>query len=468
MKKILFGVAALGLLGLAGAGLGLKAQDTVEAKAATETTIFCAISASKLGSYTLKANVAREWGWQDDGNKPFNYQQYDMSNTGKTYGLSEDLVFSCTFTDLYNGAGQIQFQLYDEDWVEQVVAFSGWHSAGDYNHKIYTYSSGDNGEWAAYEETCTVTFDENGDGTGDKEVEVLKGATVDSYTPFSFGNTFVAWKLEEANFDFDTPITEDITLEASWTTRADEKSYIYVVTGYGANWNTRYIYGYGATEGYGAFEGQLVKDIAVGVTSTVNFGGGSNEYKNGGIFKVPYYTDDSMTHIILSNNGSESDRSGNLPFGDGYGYFFKNNAWDDDADDFDEANIASVGKAAAFVYEFDELLSGKDFCTELDASGCASLYNKYLAAIKDDDTAKGWIESSVINTSNGGDNVRLDVILPELRKIAVRGDQKVNDVLKVNASEISNDVSAAWIAVIAAVGLATIGGAFIVRKRRAE
>ena len=33
MKKILFGVAALGLLGLAGAGLGLKAQDTVEAKA---------------------------------------------------------------------------------------------------------------------------------------------------------------------------------------------------------------------------------------------------------------------------------------------------------------------------------------------------------------------------------------------------------------------------------------------------
>ena len=35
MKKILFGVAALGLLGLAGAGIGLKAQDTVEAKADT-------------------------------------------------------------------------------------------------------------------------------------------------------------------------------------------------------------------------------------------------------------------------------------------------------------------------------------------------------------------------------------------------------------------------------------------------
>ena len=33
MKKILFGVAALGLLGLAGAGLGLKAQDAIEAKA---------------------------------------------------------------------------------------------------------------------------------------------------------------------------------------------------------------------------------------------------------------------------------------------------------------------------------------------------------------------------------------------------------------------------------------------------
>ena len=33
MKKILFGVAALGLLGLAGAGVGLKAQDVVETKA---------------------------------------------------------------------------------------------------------------------------------------------------------------------------------------------------------------------------------------------------------------------------------------------------------------------------------------------------------------------------------------------------------------------------------------------------
>ena len=39
MKKILFGVAALGLLGLAGAGLGLKAQDSVEVKAAYSTTL---------------------------------------------------------------------------------------------------------------------------------------------------------------------------------------------------------------------------------------------------------------------------------------------------------------------------------------------------------------------------------------------------------------------------------------------
>ena len=40
MKKILFGVAALGLLGLAGAGLGLKAQDAVEAKAEGERIIY--------------------------------------------------------------------------------------------------------------------------------------------------------------------------------------------------------------------------------------------------------------------------------------------------------------------------------------------------------------------------------------------------------------------------------------------
>ena len=43
MKKILFGVAALGLLGLAGAGVGLKAQDTVEAKAAAMQSIWIEI-----------------------------------------------------------------------------------------------------------------------------------------------------------------------------------------------------------------------------------------------------------------------------------------------------------------------------------------------------------------------------------------------------------------------------------------
>ena len=56
MKKILFGVAALGLLGLAGAGLGLKAQDAVEAKAAdTDVAGYYLVGEGDVNGKTLNS-----------------------------------------------------------------------------------------------------------------------------------------------------------------------------------------------------------------------------------------------------------------------------------------------------------------------------------------------------------------------------------------------------------------------------
>ena len=82
MKKILFGVAALGLLGLAGAGIGLKAQDTVEAKAAGDTFTVKA----RLYSDAPEAPEIRIHLWQN-GAKPYtNWESLPAMTSSKQDG----------------------------------------------------------------------------------------------------------------------------------------------------------------------------------------------------------------------------------------------------------------------------------------------------------------------------------------------------------------------------------------------
>ena len=60
MKKILFGVAALGLLGLAGAGVGLRAQGLVEAKATSGETYY--LVGESAGSSLEESSIfGAEW-----------------------------------------------------------------------------------------------------------------------------------------------------------------------------------------------------------------------------------------------------------------------------------------------------------------------------------------------------------------------------------------------------------------------
>ncbi len=63
---------------------------------------------------------------------------------------------------------------------------------------------------------CTVTFDSAG-GTTVSAEEVIEGGTVIApAAPTREGYTFVAWMLDGVAYDFETPVTEDITLVASW------------------------------------------------------------------------------------------------------------------------------------------------------------------------------------------------------------------------------------------------------------
>ena len=67
----------------------------------------------------------------------------------------------------------------------------------------------------------TVTFDTQG-GTAIESVEVKKKKTIQKPTdPTKEGYTFVEWLLEGETFDFNTKITEDITLIAKWNQNND-------------------------------------------------------------------------------------------------------------------------------------------------------------------------------------------------------------------------------------------------------
>ena len=118
--------------------------------AATSTTIYYAISACDVGTYTVKCNTNHK-GDGDD------WHQYNMTKTSYTY--QGKTIYSCTFTDTYDGLGCIQFQLYDgATWKSQVQVFGtqDWHAVATYNNKIYTGSS-----WVAYsnkDATTTIYF----------------------------------------------------------------------------------------------------------------------------------------------------------------------------------------------------------------------------------------------------------------------------------------------------------------------
>lgn len=102
---------------------------------ATATTLYYAIPASNLKSgdacYTVKCNVNRK----GDGDDWATYTMTLEDNTkdGK-------LIYKASFTDLYNGLGKLQFQLYDgSTWKSQVEPISSWTGVSTYNGKMWVH-----------------------------------------------------------------------------------------------------------------------------------------------------------------------------------------------------------------------------------------------------------------------------------------------------------------------------------------
>ena len=70
--------------------------------------------------------------------------------------------------------------------------------------------------YASWSQEVIVTFDTDG-GSYLEPVSLPQGSKLDKpYNPTKEGYEFVCWKLNGSEFNFDNPITENITLVATW------------------------------------------------------------------------------------------------------------------------------------------------------------------------------------------------------------------------------------------------------------
>ena len=120
----------------------------LSASAATETTVYYAVSSATVGSYSVKLKVNR----QGDNDNP---ATYDMTKTNKTY--DGKYIYSCTYTDLYDGVSYMLFQLWNGDtWISEDCGVGYpegggihwvWTSESNYNGKLHVHG---NSSWQTY------------------------------------------------------------------------------------------------------------------------------------------------------------------------------------------------------------------------------------------------------------------------------------------------------------------------------
>ena len=117
------------------------------AMAATSTTVYYAVPSHLVnyGSYTVKVNVCTKY--NNDQDKEWLTQT--MTYTNKTYKGFR--VYSVTFTDLYDGCKELQFQIWDGSSQKGMVNPISWTWTGvsTYNGKMYVHGAKDSYKWIA-------------------------------------------------------------------------------------------------------------------------------------------------------------------------------------------------------------------------------------------------------------------------------------------------------------------------------
>ena len=121
-------------------GSNIHNQDR-SVNAATETTVYYAIPSADVGTYSVKLNV----NFKGDGE---DWHIFDMTRDGGYKTQNGLLLYTCTYTDAYNGVGCMQFKLFNGSVeVSQQQPIGKWTVATEYNGKVYVHNTG----WVEYD-----------------------------------------------------------------------------------------------------------------------------------------------------------------------------------------------------------------------------------------------------------------------------------------------------------------------------
>ena len=162
--------------------------------------------------------------WSEQFIKEIPASAIDLTDYDVYYGLTEPTNYTASF-DLGGGTMALPHKIgfnYNtliakpaDDPTREGYTFDGWESEGA-THDFDVPLTDNVTITATWLENFTVTFDSNG-GSAVAAQEVADGGTAtEPSDPTLEGYTFDKWMNGETAYNFATPVTEDITLTATW------------------------------------------------------------------------------------------------------------------------------------------------------------------------------------------------------------------------------------------------------------
>ena len=176
----------------------------------------------------VKSDITLKAAWNAATDTPYTIEYYTQTAAG-----SREFILDSDLTETKTGATgktanaeakPVDGFVFDSANTKNMT--SGTIAAdGSLVLKLYYKVDANKNGIADDEETFTVSFDlGRSDATGkpeDQGVKYGEKASAPSENPKATGYEFVAWQLDGSNYDFNRPVTSDITLTASWKAAGD-------------------------------------------------------------------------------------------------------------------------------------------------------------------------------------------------------------------------------------------------------
>ena len=412
MKKILFGVAALGLLGLAGAGIGLKAQDTVEAKAG-------------VGDNSAWGLVGT------DGETASIFAGNAWSPSSKYFLKSTDNSIIHSWRRIPFKGGEQFKAMTGTSWDGSDI---GWNQTFGPAKEHFVFAGSDNNIKVNDAGTYDVAVATNGD-TGAKYIGLYpEGALDDVIT-------------------------------------ADSCIYVCELPNDYNNWNPNHVYTFGGLSQFGSFDSQLMDDVpGYQVSIGLNLGG-----TYGNVKKIPYSSLMQDNQFIIHNGSGYKSNDTSLANGAAY-YFnstktYGNTNLNADTDLGKAAEFILKAEAFRNAVAEDDVkgIFAKSICG-IDPADIATILADYAALT---DEQKDYVNDTTVNTyvenaSSEYDKettgtVRYEDIIAELTELA----KPKAGVMRVVGSS-KDDSTLMIVAGITTVTVLAGASVLIARKRRVE